>query len=122
MSYGASAATVVVEVDDCARLVKHVPDSDVAYRPGVDAYGAAVTPADLGGSPRIVPPREIKIPIQIDVQEKFGSPGSTLFSTSDTTVGTVTYRDGRMWYNGQPLQDEETARIAKLCRQKQHAH
>ena len=119
VSYGASAATVVVQADDCASLVEHVPDSDVAYRPGVDADGAAVTPADLGGSLRITPPREIKIPIQIDLQKKFGVPtDTTLFSTSDTTVGTVTYRDGRLWYDGQPLQDEETARIAKLCRQK----
>ena len=88
-------------------------------RPGADVDGAAVTPADLGGSLRIARPREIKIPIQIDLQKKFGVPTeTTLFSTSDTTVGTVTYRDGRLWYDGQPLQDEETARIAKLCRQK----
>ena len=63
MSYGASTATVVVEADDCARLLEHVPDSDVAYRPGADVDSAAVTPADLGGSLRIAPPREIKIPI-----------------------------------------------------------
>jgi len=118
MSHGASAATAVVQADDCARLVQHVPDSDVAYQPGVDAYGRKVTSADLGGTLRIKPPREIKIPIQIDVQEKFGAPGSTLFSTRNTTVGTVTYRDGRLWYDGQPLQDEEAARIAKLCRKK----
>ena len=119
VSYGASAATVVVQADDCARLVEHVPDSDVAYRPGVDAYGAAVTPADLGTSPRITLPREFKIPIQIDLQKKLGIPTDTsLFSTSDTTIGTVTYRDGLLWYDGQPLHDEETARIAKLCREK----
>ncbi len=115
VSYGASAATVVVQADDCARLVEHVPNSDVAYQPGVDAYGRKVTSADLGGTLRIKPPREIKSPIQIDLQKKFGVPtDTTLFSTSDTTVGTVTYRDGRLWYDGQPLQDEETARIAKL--------
>ena len=119
MSYGAFAATVVVQADDCASLVEHIPDSDVPYRPGLDADGWAVTPADLGNSLRITPPREIRIPIQIDLQKKFGVPtDTTLFSTSDTTVGTVTYRDGRLWFDGQPLADEETARIAKLCRKK----
>jgi hypothetical protein len=118
MIYGATAKEAVVKGEDCAKLVEHVPDSDVAYRPGVDAYGRKVASADLGGTRRIKVPREIKIPIQVDVQEKFGDSANTLFATGDTAVGNVTYRDGKLYYNGEPLQDKETARIAKLCRQK----
>ena len=118
VSYGASAKPAVVNGEDCARLVEHVPDSDVAYQPGVDAYSRKVASADVAGTRRISPPREIKIPIQVDVQDKFGDSSNTLFGTSDTTVGNVTYRDGKLYCNGEPLQDAETAHIAKLCKQK----
>lgn len=112
----AAAVTVTVTDDDCTRLTAHVPDPGVAYRPGVDADGEAVIPADLGGGLRIEAPKEIEIPIQIDLQRKIGVPvNPDQFQTKDTTVGTVTWRDGRVFYNGQPLLDEETARIARLC-------
>ncbi len=110
MAWPLAAVTVTITAETCADLTEHVPDASVAYRPGVDADGDAVAPATLGGGFEVEPPREINIPIQISP-----GPASSLYSTSDTTIGQVTYRDGRVWYNGRPLQDEEAARISRLC-------
>lgn len=104
------AETVTITAEDCARLNEHVPDASVTYQPGVDVDGNKVAPATLGGGFQVKPPSEIKIPIQISP-----GPASTQFSTSDTTIGTVTYKNGRVYYNGKPVQDDEAARIAKLC-------
>ena len=49
----ARAALLSVKPDDCAALVAHVPDDDVAYRPGVDVRGNKVAPADLNQIGRI---------------------------------------------------------------------
>ncbi len=105
-----AAATATVTAEDCSRMTEHVPDASVAYQPGVDANGDKVASATLGGGFQVKPPSEIKIPIQISP-----GPSSSLFSTSDTTIGTVTYKNGRVYYNGKPVQDDEAARIAKLC-------
>lgn len=110
----AAARTVNVKVSEktCAELTEHTADADVAYRPGVGADGEAVVSASLGGGFQVKPPTEISIPIQIAP-----GPGSSNFSTSDTTIGTVTYKNGRVYYNGKPVQDDEAARISKLCQQ-----
>ena len=46
---GALAEEITVTREDCAGLVIHVPDANVAYQPGVDANGNQVASADLGG-------------------------------------------------------------------------
>jgi len=48
----AAAQTVVVDSAACRALTAHQPAPDVAYRPGVDATGRPVAPADLGGAPQ----------------------------------------------------------------------
>ncbi len=108
-------ATVVITRADCARLVAHVPDPDVAYRPGVDVYGRAVVPADLGGPARIELPETILIDIEIDLLQRFGIPASPALYDGDAEVGEVAYRDGRFTFNGQPLQDEAQAALAARC-------
>ena len=47
---------VSIDRRDCARLVRYVAPADVAYKPGVDAHGRKVVPADIGGCPQIVLP------------------------------------------------------------------
>ncbi|MBF0168198.1 MAG: hypothetical protein HQL45_11265 [Alphaproteobacteria bacterium] len=49
-SEAAAGESVQVSRQDCQRLVHHVPSSDIAYKPGVDAKGRPVKPADLEGS------------------------------------------------------------------------
>lgn len=40
---------IVITKTDCQRLLRHTPSADVAYKPGVDAKGRKVAPADLDG-------------------------------------------------------------------------
>lgn len=116
------AQTVVVTVTDCAGLARHVPASDVSYQPGLGVDGKDVVPADVGGGLRIEIPKEFDIPITVDLQKKLGIPANpSLFQTDHFRVGTVTYRDGRAYFNGQPLQDEEAARLSELCQQQLRA-
>lgn len=118
----ADAQMVTVTAETCARLAEHVPDADVTYTPGVDAEGNPVTPADLGGGTRIEPPTAFSIPITIDLQRRLGvPPDPAQYQTENFTVGTVTVRDGRAWFNGQPLQDEDQARLSRLCQQRLRA-
>ncbi len=110
-------ATVAIARANCARLVAHVPDPDVAYQPGVDVYGREVAPADLGGAPRIELPETILIDIEIDLLQRFGIPANPVLYDPDAEVGEVAYRDGRFTFNGQPLQDQAQAELAARCQE-----
>jgi hypothetical protein len=110
-------ATVAITRADCARLVEHVPDPDMAYRPGVDVYGREVAPADLGGAPRIELPETILIDIEVDLLERFGIPANPALYDPDAEVGWVVYKDGRFTFNGQPLQDQAQAELAARCQE-----
>lgn len=112
-------AEVIITRADCARLVEHVPAPDVAYQPGVDAYGRAVAPAELpgglSGGARIQVPETLHIPIEIDLLERFGIPANSALYKSDIPIGEVLYRDGRLTFEGQPLQDEAAAELSRRC-------
>ena len=66
---------------------------------------------------RIEPPKEINIPINIDLGTLLGTP-TDKFQTSNTQVSTVTYKNGRVYYNGQPLQNQQQAKIAAACQKR----
>ena len=100
---------------DCDRLVPHQPGADVAYQPGVDVNGEPVVPADLGGGVQITLPETIRIPITIDLFDRFGIPPDPERFEANAEIGEVIYRDGRAYFNGQPLQDEAQAELAALC-------
>ena len=110
-------AEVIITRADCARLVEHVPAPDVAYQPGVDAYGRAVAPAELDGGTPIQAPETLRIPIEIDLFDRFGIPANPALYESDIPIGEVIYRDGRLTFEGQPLQDEAQAELAARCQE-----
>ena len=111
-----TAQTVSIESEDCSQLVRHVASSDVAFVPGVDLQGRFVVSADLGGTVQVQTPTEFKIPITVDLQKKLGIPvDPNLFQTQNFSVGTVTWKDGKGYFNGQPLQNDESQRLAALC-------
>jgi hypothetical protein len=117
--YSAGAQTVSVTRDDCAQLVAHVPGQDVAYQPGLDAYGRKVLPADLGGGIQIKAPTEFSIPITMDLQKSLGIPvDPSKFQTQNFTVGTVKFKNGRAYFNDQPLQSEQAAKLSALCQKR----
>ena len=116
-AWPAGAATITITKADCDRLVKHVPDADVAYAPGVDVYGREVVPADLDGGIELALPEEILIDIDVDLFERFGIPANGANFDADAIIGTVVYRDDRFTFNGQPLQSEEEAALAERCQE-----
>jgi hypothetical protein len=117
--YSAGAQTVTVTKGDCARLIAHVPSQDVTYQPGLDAYGRKVVPADLGGGIQIKAPTEFNIPITMDLQKALGLPvDPAKFQTQNFTVGTVKIKNGRAYFNDQPLQSEQAAKLSALCQKR----
>ena len=113
------AQVVQVTAQTCADLVRYRPAPDVAYKPGVDAEGRPVAPADLGGGVSIALPKTFEIPITVDLQRLLGIPADpALFQTDQFRVGTVTYADGRAYFNGQQLQDEAATELSDLCQRR----
>jgi hypothetical protein len=107
-----------ISADDCRRLiVEHVPGPSVAFRPGVDAYGNAVAPADLPGSRRIRLPQVIRIRLQVDLNTYLGiapQPGVE----PDAQLGQITVRGTRVYFNGQPLEEPHHSFVVGQCRRK----
>ncbi len=104
---------VRIGAEDCRRLVRHVPDADVAYRPGVDVRGRPVAPADLGGGWQLNLPAEIAVPVTIDLARRYGLEPPV---AAETPLGVVTVRDGQALFNGQPMSDFDQNLIAEACR------
>lgn len=112
------ASEVRIAPEDCRRLVRHLPDSDVAYTPGVDVRGNAVAPADQPGQPRIAAPDVVVIQLTVDLLRRYGVPAeSPLAPRGEAAVGVLTYdiASGRMTYDGQPLSDPEQDALAAAC-------
>ncbi len=112
----AKEATLELDRAACARLVEHRPSADVAYQAGIDVNGRAVAPADLDGGFQLALPETIRIPIEIDLLERFGLPADPALYGADAIIGEVTVApDGRTSFNGRPIQDEARAELAARC-------
>lgn len=111
------ADTLVIGARDCRRLViAHLPAADVAYRPGVDVRGRPVVPADLGGGVHIRPPDPVVIDIVIPLFTFLGPHTPPLTEDAGVYAGSVVLEGGRLYFDGQPLDDPVTAAIAAQCR------
>lgn len=102
---------------DCLRLVKHRPDPGVTYQPGVDVRGNPVADAELYDRPRIELPERLEIPIEVDLQARYGLPADDSFK-GDLQVGTVEVEvdTGRATFNGQPLTGAAEEALRARCR------
>ena len=113
----ASSETLTISKAECRKLVRHQPSADVAYRPGVDVRGRRVAPADLGGGTNIAIPQEIEIPITVELDKTIGAAASGLYKP-EATIGKVVYKNGRAWFNGQPLETGANAEVVAECRKR----
>ncbi len=115
------AVTVVVDGRTCLSLTELsdargvVPAEGAAYRPGTDVQGRAVVPAEgPGGGPDWSGLSDtLKIIVEVDLVERYGvalPPGSML------PLGTIDVRDGRAWFNGQPLAGHDREALWQACR------
>lgn len=118
-SPSALGETITITNADCAALIRHVPAPGVDYQPGVDVEGNAVAPADLGGAPTIKLPDEVHIPITVDLAARYGIPATSNLFKSEAYIGSarVNLKDGRAWFNGQPLSSDEQHALSRLCMQ-----
>jgi hypothetical protein len=117
-SDAAKAPTITVTRAACKELVSHVPDDDVTYKPGVDVRGNKVAPADLNGGSNILNalPKEIEFPVTIDFFEYAGIAVPNGVS-GEQNIGKVSYRNGRVYFNDQPLGDDaNNAELIEACR------
>jgi hypothetical protein len=114
---------IVITKTDCSRLIRHVPAPDVAYQPGVDAKGRAVTPADMPGSgadaiPGLLPD-VLEIPLTIKPMQgaTYAKRGS---GDSQATLGTVRYdmNKGTFTFNDRPLTSPEQEELARACQKR----
>jgi len=114
----ARAETVTLTGVDCRKLVRHMPDPDVAYQPSVDVYGRSVPPADLEDVPGIRVPDTITFDAAVDLG-RFGIPPSSPLFEPNVRIGEIRVEsDGRVFFNGEPLQSREIAALEALCRER----
>ena len=92
-----------------------VPSAD--YQAEVDVNGNAVAPADLPSTPSI--PSVDNFPIEIDqrLAHRFNLP---LGANAKAVIGYVTVRDNQAYFNGQPLNADQTSALAEACRGAKH--
>jgi len=105
--------SVTITDAECRNLAIHTPSPDVKYRPGVDAQGRQVAPADIGNRQRFQPPREVTI----DVTRKLTGVDTQALGIggSELKILQLKVRDGRVYYNDRPLGDRDQRAIAQAC-------
>lgn len=111
---GNAVGRVAISRETCRWLIRHTARADVRYRPGVDVEGRPVAPADLPGRARIHLPKDIVIEIDVHLETLLGltlAPGVD----PDARLGYVVVRDGRVFFNGQPLFDAAQVKLAARC-------
>ena len=109
---------LVMSSQICATLAgttQGVPSAD--YQPGVDVNGNAVAPADLPSSPSN--PSVDNFPIEIDqrLAHRFNLPPG---ANAKAVLGYVTVRGNQAYFNGQPLNADQTSALAEACRDAKH--
>lgn len=123
MSFGAVAFAEDIQIEvskiDCQRIVKYIPEPDVAYKGGVDVHGRPVAPADINGGNQLQIPDRIFIDLSIPFKDLLKNYNPKL-KNAEVYVGTVEYdlTSGSLLYNGQELADPVENAIANECRKR----
>lgn len=97
--------------DDCRWLTRHIPDADVAYKPGVDVYGKPVVPADLNGTYDFELPETVVASVSRRLLGHRNLEQQTSFAEIEIDIAT-----GAIWINGKGLDNEEQERLVAWCR------
>lgn len=123
-----ASQTIRVDTAACRYVTKHIPDADVAYKPGVDVHGKKVVPAD------ITPPTDYHIEdsmylrLTLDAAKAFGLKVPNIPTVkqgnnpnvpavmSETVAGYITFKHGKAYLNNKPLDDAGQSQLAVLCR------
>jgi len=115
------ARSMVVSVSGglCKRLVRHIPGADVAYRPGVDAYGRPVVPGDVHDYSAFadLAPDTVTFHIVLDAFDAAGLTPPPGIETPGMVLGTVGYdiNRGLFTLNGRPVTTDQQDALAQAC-------
>ncbi|NDE90425.1 MAG: hypothetical protein EB059_04695 [Alphaproteobacteria bacterium] len=128
----AQDANPVIHIDKaaCRPVTHHVPDADVAYKPGVDVHGKKVVSADLNPSPITHLEDTFRIRLTNDAAAVFGlqvpqvaikdSLGKTVkqpLVDAESRMGYITLRHGRAYLDDKPLDAAGQGQLEVLCKQ-----
>lgn len=97
--------------DDCRWLTRHIPDADVAYKPGVDVHGKAVVPADLNGTYEFELPETVVASVSRRLLGHRNLEQETPFAEIEIDIAT-----GAIRINGKGLDNEEQEQLVAWCR------
>lgn len=106
---------VVVGRDTCRALTAHRPAPDVEYKPGVDARGRPVAPADLPPEPAPGPksgPDEVRVALKRDLAIGAGNLGASEIVVGEVAVDLKT---GKAMLNGKPLDQALQSDVIVAC-------
>jgi hypothetical protein len=122
----AHAEKGVLSTGDCQKLVQHVPNDDVTYKPGVDVRGQPVAPADLGGGYKLDIPETIDIQIGLDLADRLGRRESprqgidppvrkVMPFEGKAPLGVLSIKGNEAYWNNQRLMPQDEALLAEAC-------
>jgi len=108
---------VFISAATCTELTgapQAVPGAE--YQAGVDVNGQAVAPADL---PSAAPSLKLdNFPIEIDrkLAGQFNVPASGIPIGAKAILGVVNVRDGRAYFNGEPMGEDQRTALVESCK------
>ncbi|MBB4286042.1 hypothetical protein [Roseospira goensis] len=109
-----------IDAETCRRLVRHVPDPDVTYRPGVDVRGRPVPSADLHdySAFEALVPDTVTFHVVLDPFEATDAVPPRGIESPGMVLGTVSYDISRDAFtvNGRPVTSGEEATLRSACR------
>ena len=114
LSLPAQAIEVTYSQEMCRLLAEYTLDKGVTYQPGVDVHGNAVAPADINGGSAFQLPEIIKIPLSVDLAQRFGLPDFTDGELSAPLGILEITKDGQVLQDGRDL----TAQAKVICDKK----
>ncbi len=97
--------------DDCRWLTRHIPDADVAYKPGVDVHGKPVVPADLNGTYDLELPRSIVAGVSRRLLRHPNLRQETPLAEIEIDLET-----GSILINGKGLLNDDQKRLIAYCK------
>lgn len=117
---GESAPAVTIDAEICRRLVRHIPDPDVTYRPGVDVRGRPVAPADLHDYSAFesLVPDTVTFHVVLDPFERTGIAPPKGIESPGMVLGTVGYdiNRGTFTINNSPVTTSQEDALVRACR------
>ena len=96
---------------DCRWLTRHIPDADVAYKPGVDVHGKRVVPADLNGTYDMDLPKTITASVSRRLLNHPNLRQETPFAEIEIDLET-----GSILINGKGLLNDDQKRLIAYCK------